>query len=207
LKKDTRVIIASALESMGVFEVYDIKDERNPHKLGPASAAADNDAVGGGGGGGGGGNQTASVTFKSSVLNSRDQDTTMNNTFVPGMEMPLILSSNDIGLTPADRQVLAMARKYHSLREGELWQQVQDATMGSSGPMPIEADVMLLKKQMERSFDAAQAVLMEQMELLDEDAGLKKKTEVNFMKVILTKMEQQIKTEWLKRRSSGKRTL
>jgi len=117
--------------------------------------------------------------------------------------MPMLNSSGDLGLTPSDRQVLSMARKYHALREGEWWLRVQ-RELTELRVKPIEADLALIDSRLEHFFDASQAVQMEQMELFDEDQRTKKELEDQFMGHIITKKNQQIKAEWLKRNGRTK---
>jgi hypothetical protein len=98
-----------------------------------------------------------------------------------------------------------MARKYSTLRAGDWWQDVK-ATMAGSGVVPIESDRAWMDLHLERAFDAAQAVQLEQMELYDEDQRNKMHTEVVFIDQILVKKTQQIKAEWLKRNAKMKGT-
>lgn len=72
-------------------------------------------------------------------------------------------------------------------------------TLGA-GVQPIEADLSFLNEKLDMAFDAAQALQIEQMELLDEDFALRKSSEAQFIGLIITKKEQQIKAEWLKKK-------
>jgi len=110
-------------------------------------------------------------------------------------------ATGDPGLTPADKQVLAAAQQYHILRAGEWWRQIADE-LRAEGIQPIEADLALLESHISASFDAAFNVQVEQMELRQADLGNKGEMEKTFIGTILTKKEQQLKAEYLKRHGS-----
>jgi hypothetical protein len=110
--------------------------------------------------------------------------------------------SGDLGLNHRDKQVLSLAHKYPALREGQWWQVfVRQALENSPGGVinPIEADRAMMDACLEMYFDAAQAVQLEQMALHEEGEGVKKDGESDFIGQIITKKNQQIKAEWLKR--------
>ncbi len=206
LQKDTRVIIASALQSIGVFEMYAVQDDRNPLKYGgDAAAGAFSKSIlqpSVDEGGADVHSPASSVQFQNSPQQQFSEfksgtfegNSTASNVFQ---------SSPDLGLTPRDRQVLSMARKYHTLRAGDWWQEVRSHLSGS-GVVPIEADAAWIDAHLERAFDAAQAVQLEQMELHDRDQRMKKDGEDGFIDQILVKKQQQIKAEWLKRNAKNK---
>jgi len=110
-------------------------------------------------------------------------------------------SLGDPGLTPADKQVLAVAQQYHALRAGEWWRQVAEE-LRAEGVQPIEADLALLESNVSMSFDAAFNVQTEQMELKQAELGNKGDMEKTFVQTILTKKEQQLKSLYLKKHGS-----
>ena len=206
LAKDTRNVIASSLKSIGVFEMYGIWDKSNPLKAIPTRFEQQEGIL--------------SNTFeqKSKTLdNYQNSQSELSNSLdykqspskdildnsIMQLDMPMLNSSGDLGLTPSDKQVLSMARKYLALREGEWWTFVKNASIEAE-VVPIEADFALMDSRLEYSFDAAQAVQMEQMELYQEDQSIKKNTENQFIGQILTKKSQQIKSEWLKKYGKSK---
>ena len=233
LQRDTRIIIASALKSLGVYEMYGIKDKYNPLKI---SDGIQRPQIGSPGNftGFAGMEDEKEAELNSPFGNSPQQrqkqlrlrDDEENRSFASNptverseekegnasltsnslnLDMPMLNSSGDLGLTPTDRQVLSMARKYHALREGEWWLRVKKA-LSELQVDPIEADLALIDARLEHFFDASQAVQLEQMELFDEDQRMGKETEDHFMGQIITKKNQQIKAEWLKRNGRIKGT-
>ena len=233
LQRDTRIIISGALKSLGVYEMYGVRDKYNPLKLPPLHLYGAQDLVdalpGQFTGFAGieeekeeaqGSPFSPSPHFTRKQYSFRSQEESNpsyndNPEPVEGkeggsvgsstmlMDMPMLNSSGDLGLTPSDRQVLSMARKYHALREGEWWLKVKKA-LSQLNVEPIEADLALIDTRLEHFFDAAQAVQMEQMELSDEDHHIRKDTEDHFMGQIIYKKNQQIKAEWLKRNGRTK---
>lgn len=229
LHKDTRVIIASTLRSLGVFELYGIRDTNNPFKntdfnksqYSPnldSSASVGSDAK----------SPTRSIgniasqqsTSKaepsteyseyegeSSPIDQRrigSNNAKLANTYdSSASELPAMKSSGDLGLVCADRQVLSLAKKYDVLREGEWWKAVKEETE-LMGIVAVEADINLIDAQMEYCFDAAQAVQIEQMNLADEDLRLRKGEEGQFINQIIFKKNQQIKSEWLKKNGKNR---
>jgi hypothetical protein len=108
-------------------------------------------------------------------------------------------ASNPLGLAPSDLQVLAMARHYSALREGEWWQAVRRSAEEEAQVVPIEADLALVNSRLQLSCDAAGVVQQEQITLYNDDDRMKKEEEEDFIGQIITKKEQQIKAEWLKK--------
>ena len=234
LQRDTRIIIAGSLKSLGVYEMYGVRDKYNPLKLSHLYLDGAHDPADGlpGQFAGFAGieeekeeaqrspfSPSPKLTRKQYSFRSQDESNPSYNDNpeqVEGkeggssvasssllMDMPMLNSSGDLGLTPSDRQVLSMARKYHALREGEWWLKVKRA-LSQLSVEPIEADLALIDNRLEHFFDAAQAVQMEQMELSDEDHHIRKDTEDHFMGQIIFKKNQQIKAEWLKRNGRTK---
>ena len=106
--------------------------------------------------------------------------------------------NNILGLTPTDQQVLSMAKLYSALREAEWWQAVQQSAV-EADILPIEADLALIETRLEYSRNAAAAVQSEQLSFYSDNERIKKETEVEFIDQIITKKNQQIKAEWLKK--------
>eukprot|EP01031_Cornospumella_fuschlensis_P039468 gene39468-48048_t len=167
LECDQRVVTSSLLETLGLFDLYDIQTADNPFKDAYASSPSQSPAK--------------SPTTGLSLQNAGAMNT-------------------DSMLSPKERQVLVMARKFFALREGEWWQQVQ-SYIGNVNVIPIEADVNLMNARLEVAFDAAVAVQTEQMALCEMDFVSKKENEDQYIDQILTKKHQQIKAEWLKRKN------
>ena len=116
--------------------------------------------------------------------------------------VPTVVISNDPGLTPSDRQVVAVANKYRVLREGEWWRNVSE-DLQADGCVPVEADQAAIQIHLQASFDAAFVVQSEQMELHGQEIDSKKETEDQFLGQVLAKKEQQIKTMYLKKKGKG----
>ncbi len=107
---------------------------------------------------------------------------------------------SDAMLTPRERQVLVLAKKFQALREGEWWQEVCTFVTKHS-ILPIEADLALINARLEAAFDAALAAQTEQMALVNVEYTLQKEGEDGYLDQILSKKQQQIKAEWLKTHS------
>lgn len=118
-------------------------------------------------------------------------------------EEPIVSSSGEQQLSPSDNQVLSVAQRFQELKSGEWWratiQQLQQL-----GVRPIEADMALIDRHMESSFDAAMAAQLEQMELEADEKRMKQKEEKGFNDQLITQKNHQIKTEWLKRNRKNK---
>jgi hypothetical protein len=112
-------------------------------------------------------------------------------------------NTKDLGLSPRDRQVIVLAKRYYLLREGEWWRSVSDDLV-NNGITPIEADSIMIDAYICRAFDAVQSVQLEQMSLLADDNSNKVHAEGEFINGILTKKQQQIKAVWLKRKGKAK---
>jgi hypothetical protein len=197
LEKDTRGIVASILQLLGVFDEVSPLDKlssspNSPGKtastgVSPNSKTSQSGRSGGGGGGGG----------SSSVKDNEDDS--VKSYFEPILQV----KPHDMGLTQSDRQVVAISRRYAVLREGSWWTEVSE-TLEREGVTPIEADHTMIQAHLEAFFDAAQAVQLEQMALQNEAASEKKVDEDAFIGKILLKKSQQIKMEWLKKNSKNK---
>jgi hypothetical protein len=114
----------------------------------------------------------------------------------------IIHGFDEIKLTPKEKQVLSIAKKYIMLRESDWWKSIYYNLL-FQGVIPIESDMALIDMRLEYSFDAAMALQVEQMKLFNENEDLKKQNENLFLEQILTKKNQQIKAEWLKKNAKG----
>lgn len=108
-------------------------------------------------------------------------------------------------LSPSDKQVLCVAKRYDTLREGEWWKAVFDE-LRNVGVNPIEEDLRMIELKLDASFEATQAAQFEQMELQALDKRIKVKSEDAFMGQILRQKHQQIKSEWLKKNAHREKT-
>jgi len=117
-------------------------------------------------------------------------------------QVPTVIISNEPGLGPADRQVVAIANQYKILREGEWWRSVHE-DLQAEGVEPIECDMQKVQSHLKASFEAAFLVQSEQMELHEQEFAGKKDIEDAFVGQIIAKKEQQLKTLFLKKKSKG----
>ena len=108
-------------------------------------------------------------------------------------------------LSPTDKQVLCVAKRYDTLREGEWWKCVFE-DLHRTGVNPIEEDIRKIELKLDAAFEAAQASQFEQMELNSIDKRNKVKSEGAFMGQIIRQKNQQIKSEWLKRNAHKEKT-
>ena len=117
-------------------------------------------------------------------------------------QVPTVIISNDPGLNPSDRQVVAIANHYNILRQGEWWKTVAD-DLQSDGIEPIEIDQKLIQNNIKSSFNSSFMIQLEQMELHGQEIDNKKDIEDSFLLQILAKKDQQIKTMYLKKKGKG----
>lgn len=222
LESDSRILLADLLGNIGMFDTYKTLDEKNPFKnyndlqfqqsqttcspgrrnskksrgsrsklplehhdshesFGHLEERPDEDEI--------------EVDCDENGQNTTDEERTVPNINGTGFD--------DIKLSPREKQVLVLAKKYISLREGEWWRVVQQYVQDFNHVIPIEADMKLMTDRLDWSFDAAIAAQTEQMELYDEEEQIKKDDENHFIDQVLTKKHQQIKAEWLKRNAKG----
>lgn len=119
---------------------------------------------------------------------------------------PVIVTSQDMSdqsLTPGDRQVISVAMRYDTLREGEWWNVIRD-DLAAANIVPIDADANMLEDVQERVFAASRAIQFEQMELSVASLKEKHSQEDVFLNHIIQQKNQQIKSEYLKRKSGRK---
>lgn len=113
-----------------------------------------------------------------------------------------VVISNDPGLEPREKQVLAVANQYNVLLEGQWWRQVREE-LAEAGKEPVESDSYLIQAKIGQAFDASFVVQTEQMELCGLEQDSKKGEEEAFIGQVLAKKEQQIKTAWLRQHGKG----
>jgi hypothetical protein len=157
---------------------------KNKHQY-PPSATSPNNAIGGGTGG---------LNSPSPAMSYHSTTNINLNNIIHGFD--------EIKLTPKEKQVLSIAKKYIMLRESDWWKNIYHS-LQMMGIIPIESDMALIDMRLEYSFDASMALQVEQMKLYNENEYLKKQNENNFINQILTKKNQQIKAEWLKKNAKG----
>ena len=111
--------------------------------------------------------------------------------------------TGDLGMNASDEQVVAIAKRYTLLKEGEWWTSIlEDCQVEAL--VPIEADMKMIDTRMDRIFDATMAVQMEQMRLDDHALFEKQKKEMDYNDQIIVQKNLQIKAEWLKRNGKNK---
>lgn len=117
-------------------------------------------------------------------------------------QVPTVIISNEPGLSPSDRQVIAIANQYQVLREGEWWRSVHEE-LQAEGVEPVENDMQKVQSHIKASFEAAFLVQSEQMELHEQEFAGKKDIEDAFVGQIIAKKDQQIKTLYLKKKGKS----
>ena len=116
---------------------------------------------------------------------------------------PVAISKSEIAdqsLTPSERQVISVAMRYDTLREGEWWKLIR-SDLEAANVIPVDADANLLEDVQERVFAATRAIQFEQMELSLVSKQDKQSREDIFFNHIILQKNQQIKSEYLKRKS------
>jgi hypothetical protein len=182
LEKDTRVIVAYIFRLMGLFESLNPTAQMNANQ--PQSPKFDN---------------FENIENSDEKFLGDEESDILEQGFDEESKGPPIISSyGDLGLSPADKQVLSIAKQYFILREGEWFKNVVEE-LAIENVIPIEADFAMIEAYLERSFDAAQTVQLEQMALAADDSCIRKESDDAFINMILNKKAQQIKVEWLKK--------
>lgn len=103
----------------------------------------------------------------------------------------------------SDKQVVAIAKRYNLLKEGEWWSSIMEDFQLES-LVPIEADMKMVDIRLDNIFDATMAVQLEQMWLDDNALFEKQKQENDYNEQIIMQKNLQIKAEWLKRNGKNK---
>jgi hypothetical protein len=209
METDARSLLSELLGSLGLYESYHIRDEFNPFRIdtsqsilrheeepifeegiGSFSVVKDNSIMNPSKRSPGSRAASISDIKKYQQQHHTDQPNEGGNAF------------DEVRLGAREKQVLAVAKKYLALKEGEWWKDVKK-NLEEKKIVPIEADAALISARLDNAFDAAIATQVEQMILSDEQEVDKKAEEDGFLGQILTKKHQQIKAEWLKRNAKG----
>ena len=114
--------------------------------------------------------------------------------------LPVLAATGSLGLTSTDKQAIAIAKHYRLLRAGQYWKIIADE-LEQEGIKPIEADLAMIETFLESCFDATQTIQLQQMEFQSEENKFKRTVEDFYLDQIITKKNQQIRQEWLKRNS------
>lgn len=109
----------------------------------------------------------------------------------------------DQNLSPTDRQVISLATRYGILREGQWWSEIQQS-LAERNVVPVDEDTNAAEAMTQRVFAAAKAIQFEQMELGVVRLQDKQAEEDVFFNHIIQQKNQQIKSEYLKRKSGRK---
>jgi hypothetical protein len=183
LGSDTRCVISRTMELMGLFE-----SDSYPTLNIDTRKKTNNDVN--------------ILDLENNEYNEEDYEEDEANA------LPVLASTGSLGLTPSDKQAIAIARYYRLLRAGQYWKIVADE-LEQEGIKPIEADLAMIETFLESYFDATQNIQLQQMEFQLEESKFKRSVEDMYLDQIITKKNQQIRSEWLKRnagRTNPKKT-
>ena len=109
----------------------------------------------------------------------------------------------DQNLSPTDRQVISLATRYGLLREGQWLREIQQM-LSENNVVPVDEDTNFADNLNQKVFAAARAIQFEQMELGVVRLKDKQTEEDVFFNHIIQQKNQQIKSEYLKRKSGRK---
>jgi hypothetical protein len=182
MEKDTRGIVASILEKIGLFE--ESSSETSPSRAKQQELAEN------------------SLRYDSYGDETANEGKSMND---GGSRVMLSTSSltGDLKMDASDKQVVAIAKRYNLLKEGEWWSSIMEDFQLES-LVPIEADMKMVDIRLDNIFDATMAVQLEQMWLDDNALFEKQKQENDYNEQIIVQKNLQIKAEWLKRNGKNK---
>ena len=178
LSADTRCVIARTMELMGLFESDSYPTVNLVEKK---EVNIDND------------NGVDILDLENNECNEGGYESEEK-------PLPVFTATESLGLTPADKQAIAIAKLYQLIRTGQYWKMVADE-LEQEGIKPIEADLAMIEAFLESSFDATQSVQLQQMEYQADDHRFKRNIEDMYLDQIITKKNQQIRSEWLKKNS------
>ena len=195
LEKDCRVIIANILSLIGLYDEASSDTNNISSAVSPMQPQSPDYGIMDDNGN--------DIVDRDNDFELMSHDEENDNSVRSSKPLPVLENTKDLGLLPRDKQVIALARRYYLLREGEWWRSVSDELV-NNGITPIEADSIMIEAYINRSFDAVQSVQLEQMSLLADDNSNKVRVEGEFIDGILTKKQQQIKAVWLKRKGKAK---
>jgi hypothetical protein len=114
-----------------------------------------------------------------------------------------LVSSTVETLSPAENQVLAIAKRYATLREGKEWKKLAKK-LHEEGIVPIEADQALVDEQLKKAFDAAFTVQLEQMDLQSDETKTSQLGETAFHENLIAMRSQTLRAEMIKRSKSNR---
>ena len=109
----------------------------------------------------------------------------------------------ELGLTPQDKQVISIAKRYDILLRGEIWKEVDDI-LTAEGITPIDSDNAKIQYFLKERFNASSIILLEHFELNEVEKGVKREESDAFINKILDQKTQQIKAEWIKKNARKK---
>lgn len=187
LKSDIRGVVAAIFQSLGFLEIPVVDSLLEPLEDSFVADEAKLDIE-----------DKGKNSAKKSFLRSLSSMVDGNPVIISKHEM------SDQSLTPGDRQVISVAMRYDTLREGEWWNQIRK-DLAAANIIPIDADANLLEDVQERVFAASRAIQFEQMELSVVSKQEKQSTEDIFLNAIIVQKNQQIKSEFLKKKAGGRR--
>ena len=111
----------------------------------------------------------------------------------------------ELGLTPQDKQVISIAKRYNIMLNGEFWREVND-TLIAEGISPVDSDIAKIQYFLKERFNAASIVMLEHFELMEIEKSVKREESDAFINKILDQKTQQIKTEWFKKNARKHKT-
>ena len=188
LALDLRGIIATIFQSLGFLEV----------------PVVSHDLIGS--------DEYLSYVYDEVALDKQESKPKSGRTFLRSLSSmggdtkPVIISEDDMSdqnLSPTDKQVISICMRYDTLREGEWWNLILEE-LKQENILPIDADMNLIEDMKERVFASARAIQFEQMELSVIRKMEKQSEEDVFLNHIIQQKNQQIKSEYLKRKSGRK---
>lgn len=188
LALDLRGIITTIFQSLGFLEV----------------PVVSNDLVGS--------DDYLSYVYDEVALDKQESKPKSGRTFLRSLSSmgadakPVIINEEDMAdqnLSPNDKQVISICMRYDTLREGEWWNKILE-DLKQENILPIDADLNMIEDMKERVFASARAIQFEQMELSVIRKMEKQSEEDVFFNHIIQQKNQQIKSEYLKRKSGRK---
>lgn len=188
LALDLRGIITTIFQSLGFLEV----------------PVVSNDLVGS--------DEYLSYVYDEVALDKQESKPKSGRTFLRSLSSmgadakPVIINDEDMAdqnLSPTDKQVISICMRYDTLREGEWWNKILE-DLKHENIIPIDADLNMIEDMKERLFASARAIQFEQMELSVIRQMEKQSEEDVFFNHIIQQKNQQIKSEYLKRKSGRK---
>jgi hypothetical protein len=186
---DLRGIITSLFQSLGFLEIPVVNQELV------------------------GSDEYLSYVYDEIILDKQETKPKSGRTFLRslssmcGSDTKIVIISDedmsDQNLSPTDKQVISICMRYDTLREGEWWNTILEE-LRQENILPISADLNMIEDVKERVFASARAIQFEQMELSVIRHLEKQSEEDIFFNHIIQQKNQQIKSEYLKKKSGRK---